>query len=248
MARRNRACPAGIAQHLVQQGNNRQPCFGGTENFAAYAHWLREASERFEVAVRARVFMTNHVHLLATPRRVDGISCMMQHLGRLYVRYFNREHGRSGTLWEGRFKSCLVQDSDYLLHCYRCIELNPVRADMVADPGDYRWSSYRVNALDVASELCTPHPEYLALGSGSDCLAAYRDLFRADLDDEPIADIRQTTQRGLALGDERFVREMKTRTGTRLRLRRPGPPARAADDGSASVETAGNSYSDPELR
>ncbi|MDZ7828281.1 MAG: transposase [Halofilum sp. (in: g-proteobacteria)] len=111
MARRNRACPAGIAQHLIQRGSNRQPCFGATEDFAAYAHWQREASERFEVSVHAWVFMTNHVHLLATPERPDGISRMMQHLGRLYVRYFNHQYGRSGTLWEGRFKSCLVQDS-----------------------------------------------------------------------------------------------------------------------------------------
>ncbi|MDZ7828278.1 MAG: transposase [Halofilum sp. (in: g-proteobacteria)] len=237
MARRNRACPAGIAQHLIQRGNNRQPCFGATEDFAAYAHWLREASERFEVSVHAWVFMTNHVHLLATPERPDGISRMMQHLGRLYVRYFNHQYGRSGTLWEGRFKSCLVQDSEYLLHCYRYIELNPVRAGMVSDPADYRWSSYRVNALGVPSGLCTPHPEYLALGNDSDRLAAYRRLFRADLDEEPIADIRRATERGLALGDERFVREMEARTGTRLRVRRPGPRPRTAEDGGTHAET-----------
>ena len=239
MARRKRACPAGIAQHLIQRGNNRQPCFGGTEDFAAYAHWLREASERFDVAVHAWVFMTNHVHLLATPQCPHGISRMMQHLGRLYVRYFNRKRGRSGTLWEGRFKSCLVQDSEYLLHCYRYIELNPVRAGMVADPGEYRWSSYRVNALGVASGLCTPHPEYLALGKGSDRLAAYRGLFRADLDEEPIADIRRVTERGLALGDEPFVREMEPRTGTRLRLQRPGPRGWATGDDNASAGADG---------
>jgi putative transposase len=231
MARRNRACPAGVAQHLIQRGNNRQPCFGGTEDFAAYAHWLREASERFGVSIHAWVFMTNHVHLLATPARADGISRMMQYLGRLYVRYFNHQYDRSGTLWEGRFKSCLVQDAEYLLQCYRYIELNPVRAGMVTDPGGYRWSSYRVNALGVASGLCTPHPEYLALGTGSDRLAAYRGLFRADLDEEPISDIRRATEQGLALGDERFVRDMEARTGTRLHAKRPGPLSRAPDDG-----------------
>jgi len=105
MARRNRACPAGVAQHLIQRGNNRQPCFVRDEDSAAYAHWLREAAERFEVAVHAWVLMTNHVHLLARPATDDGISRMMQHLGRSYVRYFNHVHERTGTLWEGRYKA-----------------------------------------------------------------------------------------------------------------------------------------------
>ena len=134
MARRARACPAGVAQHLIQRGNNRQPCFGGREDFAAYAHWLAEAAKRFGVAVHAWVFMTNHVHLLVTPAEDDGISRMMQPLGRRYVRYFNHVHGRTGTLWEGRFRACLVQDAEYLLQFHRYTELNPVRAGMVSDP------------------------------------------------------------------------------------------------------------------
>ena len=139
MTRRNRACPAGVAQRLIQRGNNRQPCFVRDEDSAAYAHWLREAAERFEVAVHAWVLMTNHVHLLATPATDDGISRMMQHLGLRYVRYFNHVHERTGTLWEGRYKACLAQDAEYSLQCYHYIELNPVRAGMVSDPADYRW-------------------------------------------------------------------------------------------------------------
>ena len=226
MARENRACPAGVAQHLIQRGNNRQPCFGGTEDFKAYAHWLREAAERFRVAIHAWVFMTNHVHLLATPATEDGISRMMQHLGRRYVRYFNHVHGRTGTLWEGRLEACLVQDTAYLLHCYRYIELNPVRAGMVSDPADYPWSSYRVNALGLESDLCTPHEIYCALGQGAERLAAYRGLFAAHVDDEPIADIREATRRGHALGDQQFAREMEARTGMRLRTGKPGPKAK----------------------
>ena len=233
MARRNRVCPAGVAQHLVQRGNNRQACFARHEDFAAYAHWLREASEQLQVAVHAWVFMTNHVHLLVTPATADGISRMMQHLGRHYVRYFNHAYGRTGTLCEGRFKACLVQDAGYLLRCYRYIELNPVRAGIVSDPADYDWSSYRVNALGTESELCTPHEVYAALGDGTDRHAAYRALFTAHVDDEPISDIREATRRSEALGDERFVREMEARTGTRLRTGKPGPkPKRERSDGS----------------
>lgn len=132
MARRNRSCPAGVTQHLIQRGNNRQPCFGRTEDFSAYARWLREGAERCRVVVHSWVFMTNHVHLLATPATEDGVSRMMQHPGRRYVRRVNHVHGRSGTLWEGRFKACLVQETAYLLHCYRYNEFNPVRAAIVS--------------------------------------------------------------------------------------------------------------------
>lgn len=224
MARKPRVCPVGVAQHIIQRGNNRQICFGGDTDFAAYAHWLSEAAQRFEVAVHAWVFMTNHVHLLVTPQRVGGVSAMMQHLGRRYVQYFNHRWCRSGTLWEGRFKSCIVQDRDYLLQCYRYIELNPVRAGMVDDPAEYRWSSHRTNALGVPSSLCTPHPEYLALGEGTARLASYRELVAAHVDADWINGIRQATDRGFALGDERFIAQMEQVTGRRLRPSKRGRP------------------------
>ena len=134
MPRRKRLCPTGVPQHILQRGNNRQACFATDNDIAAYANWLAEAVDKYKVAIHAWVFMTNHVPLLVTPRREGCISAMMQYLGRYYVRYFNITYERTGTLWEGRFRSCLVQTETYLLVCHRYIELNPVRAGMVADP------------------------------------------------------------------------------------------------------------------
>jgi putative transposase len=129
MARLKRLCPVGIPQHIIQRGNNRQVFY---EDMAAYANWLKEFATKYQVEVHAWVFMTNHVHLLITPQQENAISKMMQALGRQYVRYYNYTYKRSGTLWEGRFKSCVIQSTDYLLLCYRYIELNPVRAGMVS--------------------------------------------------------------------------------------------------------------------
>ena len=137
MPRLPRLCPVGIPQHVFQRGNNRQICFTTDEDMAAYAHCLHEYASKFQVHIHARVFMTNHVHLLLTPWQENGVSRMMQSLGRIYVRYYNKTYRRTGTLWKGRFKSCLVESTDYLLQCYRYIELNPVRAGMVDDPSDY---------------------------------------------------------------------------------------------------------------
>ena len=147
MARLPRISPVGIPVHLIQRGNNRQACFVCDEDHGAYAGWLKKYARKYSVEIHAWVMMTNHVHLLCTPRTEGGVSRMMQSLGRRYVQYFNFEYHRSGTLWEGRFKSCLVQEERYLLEVYKYIELNPVRAEMVADPGEYRWSSYQVNGL-----------------------------------------------------------------------------------------------------
>jgi putative transposase len=157
MARLPRFCPAGLPQHIIQRGNNRNICFADDQDFAAYAHWLYECSMKFRVDIHAWVFMTNHVHLLATPSADNSISLMMQALGRRYVQYFNFTYQRSGTLWEGRYKSSIVDTEKYLLVCYRYIELNPVRANIVNDPVEYKWSSYRHNALGVNSIICTPH-------------------------------------------------------------------------------------------
>jgi len=117
MARLPRICPPGIPQHLIQRGNNRQTCFADSTDFSAYADWLYQASQKYDVAVHAWVFMDNHVHLLATPHAENGVSRMMQTLGRRYVRYFNNTYDRTGTLWEGRFKSCLVDNERYFMTC-----------------------------------------------------------------------------------------------------------------------------------
>ena len=169
--------------------------------------------------------MTNHVHLLCTPRANAAVSAMMQALGRQYVRYFNHCYRRTGTLWEGRYKSCLVQEEDYLIHLYRCIELNPVRAAMVSDPANYKWSSYRINALGQESALCEPHEIYLALGDDEQSRqCAYRELFRQQSDGQVIQKIRDITNQGLALGNERFIRDIEILTGRRMQRLKTGRP------------------------
>jgi putative transposase len=191
MPRRLRLCPAGIPQHIVQRGNNRQACFASDEDIAAYANWLYEAALKYEVLIHAWVFMTNHVHLLVTPQVDLASSLMMQYIGRHYVRYFNYRYHRTGTLWEGRYHSNLVQQEFYLLACQRYIELNPVRANIVTAPADYMWSSYRSNALGLRSKLLTPHPVYLGLGNTkASRLLNYCALFGSSIDKELLLDIR----------------------------------------------------------
>jgi len=219
-----RVCLPGIPQHIIQRKNNRQVCFADSADFAAYADWLYEASEKNQVAVHAWVFMTNHVHLLVTPQTEEGLSRMMQTLGRRYVRYFNHTYRRTGTLWEGRFKSCLVETERYLLTCQRYIEMNPVRAGMVAELGEYHWSSYQANALGIATKLCTPHESYLQLAAmGAERQAAYRRLFSVTLDDAQLEDIRCAVNKGMALGSDRFKDEIEILTERRMRPGRPGP-------------------------
>ncbi|WP_339650713.1 transposase [Halopseudomonas pelagia] len=227
MARRRRISHPGIAQHLIQRGNNRQVCFANEQDMLIYGQWLRDYSAEYGVAIHAWVFMTNHVHLLATPDGINSIGLMMQALGRQYVRYFNGRYRRTGTLWEGRYRSCLVDSAEYLLQCQRYIEMNPVRASMVAAPHDYRWSSYRTNAHGKPSQLVRPHPLYQQLGSTpEDRQVAYRALFAEQLPAELIEEISQATLSGLALGNERFKSQIESLTGQSVQPGKTGRPAR----------------------
>ena len=224
MSRLPRLCLPGIPQHIIQRGNNRQICFGAEEDFAAYAHWLDDYSKKYRVAIHAWVFMTNHVHLMVTPETNDGVSKMMQMVGRQYVRYFNYHYKRTGTLWEGRFKSCVVDEENYLLICQRYIELNPVRAGMVSAPGDYAWSSYRANGFGQPTKLWTPHRIYNELGATTEQrTTAYREMFRGQLDAELLHQIRQATNQSLALGNDQFKREVERMSGRRVTLMKRGP-------------------------
>jgi putative transposase len=190
---------------VLQRGNNRQALFTSDSDVAAFAHWLGEGAERFEVEVQGWVFMTNHVHLLLKPQKEHAISRLMQSLGRRYVAFFNFSYARSGTLFEGRFRSCLVQEEHYFLTCLRYIELNPVRAGMVRDPGDYKWSSYRAHALGVAVKFWTPNESYLALGSSPESRRkAWRGRVGEVLDIDTISRIRHCANTGLVLGTENF--------------------------------------------
>ena len=227
MPRKPRSNPIGVPQHIIQRGNNRQACFTSTQDFIAYAGWLKDYAKKFQVEVHSWVFMTNHVHLLCTPLKTDAISQMMQSLGRQYVRYFNYTYKRSGTLWEGRFKSCLVQTEDYLIQLYRYIELNPVRANMVDEPCEYQWSSYQVNALGKASALCTPHPVYLAIHPQEKVRQkCYQSLFKHHLDTKIINDIRQATHKGMAIGNDKFKDEIEKLTGQSMRPMKLGRPTK----------------------
>lgn len=224
MARLPRISLPGIPQHVIQRGNNRQACFATEVDYAAYAHWLAEYAEKYRVAIHAWVFMTNYVHLLMTPKTGNGISRLMQTLGRHYVRYFNYTYRRTGTLWEGRFKSCVVDAENYLLICQRYIELNPVRAGMVSTPSEYKWSSYISNGLAQPARVWTPHPVYKALGRESKMRAErYRELFRGHIEPELLTQVRQSVNQGMVLGIDRFKEEIKRLSGRRVSPIKRGP-------------------------
>lgn len=224
MARLARYAPADVPQHIIQRGNNRQVCFARNEDMAVYSAYLQEALDVYRVQCHGWVLMTNHVHLLCTPPADTSISNMMQLLGRKYVRYFNREYGRTGTLFEGRFKSCPVQTERYLLNCLKYIELNPVRAGMVKDPAEYHWSSYQANGLGKVIKQWTPHPEYLRLGATEqERQFHYRQIVQQAVDGALMDEIRTCAQKGLALGSDRFKDEIEKLGNRRQRLMKPGP-------------------------
>ena len=206
-------------------GINREPCFFAEEDYQCYLHWLQTSAADWRCAIHAYVLMTNHVHLLITPQLSDGPAKLMQSLGRRHVQYINRAYCRSGSLWEGRYKSSAVQAETYLFSCMRYIELNPVRAGMVSDPAHYRWSSYRHNGLGQADERLVAHPLYQSLGHDVEAQrASYRALFRAELDDEAIGDIRLALAQSQPLGDDRFAERICARVGVRRAKSKRGRP------------------------
>ena len=236
MPRRPRLILPNVPVHLIQRGNNRQPCFVAEEDYSFYLDWLREYAVQAGCHVHAYVLMTNHVHLLVSAWRAEAPGEMMKALGQRYVQYFNRTYRRSGTLWEGRYRSCLTQAEDYLLACQRYIELNPVRAAMVAHPAEYRWSSYRANAQGEADRLLQPHEVYRALGTDvENRQAAYRELFRRELEHGLVDEIRRATNGNFALGSERFGAELAQLLGRRVTPGKSGRPRKAASGQSSGV-------------
>lgn len=230
MPRRARLMLPNVPLHIVQRGNNRQACFFADDDARFYLGWLRDYAGATGCSIHAYVLMTNHVHLLLSATTPDGAGALMKALGQRYVQYINRTYRRSGTLWEGRFRSCLTQEEGYLLACQRYIELNPVRAQMVEHPAEYRWSSYRSNAQGEACDKISPHPLYLALGTTpAERQAAYRELFRYELDPGMVDAIRQATNGNYALGDARFSQEISSMLGRRAVKGTPGRPTCARD-------------------
>lgn len=225
MPRRARLTLPGVPLHLIQRGNNRQACFFADEDCRFYLDWLAEHASKTGCRIHAFVLMTNHVHLLLSADSAATPGALMKALGQRYVQYVNRAYRCSGTLWEGRFRSCPIQDEAYLLVCQRYIELNPVRAGMVEHPGEFRWSSYRANGQGEANALIQPHALYAALGiDAASRQAAYWELFRHELEPGMVDEIRRATNGNFVLGSERFAAEVAAALDRRTQPGKPGRP------------------------
>jgi putative transposase len=226
MARLARLTVPGYPHHVIQRGNNRQAIFFGTQDYKFLLELLYEHAKRFAVALHAYVLMSNHFHLLATPDEQDSLPKMMQAVGRTYVRYFNDAHTRSGTLWEGRYKSTLIQTDRYLLACMAYIDLNPVRAGMVPAAQDYPWSSHVHYIGGHSDKLITPHALYWGLGNTPFAReAAYSDLVRAGVSAQQQAVLTESALRGWALGEADFLENLQKQTTRRAVKASPGRPA-----------------------
>jgi len=232
MARLPRFVIPGQPQHVIVRGNNRDPIFYVDEDYLFYLDKLQQACDKHQCELHAYVPMTNHVHLLITPRTEVGLGKTLQMLGRYYVQYFNYAYQRTGTLWEGRYKATLVDSERYLLTCYRYIELNPVRAGMVDHPSEYPWSSYRHNAVGEPDPLVVPHSEYLKLGKAEEeRQSAYRALFRIRIAEKTLVEIRESTNKAWVLGSDRFEAKIEQKIG-----RPVAPRARGGDRKSSEFQ------------
>jgi putative transposase len=216
-----------VTQHVIQRASEGTACFHTPADYRSYLLQLLHASRRWDCSVHAYVLMPNHVHLLVTPSRVGALASMMQAIGRNYVSYFNATHQRSGALWEGRYKSCLI-GGDYVLTCQRYIELNPVRAGLVGEPSCYPWSSYACNALGACDPVVIPHAQYAGLGNYFEqCMRAYRQLFLVDIEPQMLSDIRTYIQQQRALGSPSFQLRVEAMLGRYARARPAHRPRRA---------------------
>lgn len=225
MPRKRRFHLPGVPVHVVHRGNNRAPSFFDDKDRRAYLEFLSEACGRYGVVVHAWVLMTNHVHLLVSPQGRDSLTLMMQWLGAKYVRFINHVYGRTGSLWESRYKGCLIDSDRYMLTCMRYIELNPVRAGMVVAPADYRWSSYHCNANGATDKVTQSHPLYLALGKNpAERQHAYREVFRGHMDGPLLHEIRTATHTGTPLGNNRFREQIEVTLGRKVGWQRRGRP------------------------
>jgi putative transposase len=240
MPRRPRIQLDNLPLHIVQRGHNREACFFAEEDYQSYLHWLGEALAEYECSLHAYALMTNHVHLLVTPKRAERIPRLIMSVGRRYVQYINRTYKRTGTLWDSRYKSSLIHADSYMLTCMRYIELNPVRAGMVDDPAHYRWTSYRHNGLGQTDSRITEHALYQSLAATSKGRqSAYRQLFRAALDQDAIDDIRLALNQNQPLGTSRFYAKIERLTGERREARPRGRPMLEKDGAIAVLEAQG---------
>ncbi len=236
MARLPRYTLPGQPQHVIQRGNNRDPIFVADDDYRFFRACLIDGAKRYPCDIHAYVLMTNHVHLLVTPRSAGALGTLLQSVGRRYVQYFNDTYQRTGTLWEGRYRATLIDSASYLLTCYRYIELNPVRAQMVAHARDYPWSSYRAHAEAAVDEVISEHRLYRRLGkTAEERQAAYRQLFKSHLGEAVLEEIREATNKAWVLGGERFKDKIETLAQRRTRPLPKGRPRM----GSELQETEG---------
>ena len=228
MARLPRLTLPDYPHHVIQRGNNRQATFVRVADYQRLLDLLDENARLFEVAIHAYVLMSNHFHLLATPQTAEGLPLMMQALGRRYVRYFNDAQGRTGTLWEGRYKSTLIQTDRYLLACMAYIDLNPVRAGMVSQAADYPWSSHGHYIGRSTDKLVTPHALTWTLGNTPFAReAAYAELVQSGINPVQQLALTAATLRGWAFGEPDFVADLQKRTQRRVSKGQAGRPAAA---------------------
>lgn len=225
MARLARLTLPGHPHHIIQRGNNRQAIFASAADYQTMLDLLDENARKFNVAIHAYVLMGNHFHLLATPATADGLPQMMQAVGRRYVRYFNDKQKRTGTLWEGRYRSTLIQTERYLLACMAYIDLNPVRADMVVQAKDYPWSSHAHYIGLRSDKLLTPHALFWAMGNTPFAReAAYAELVQAGISAGQQQQLTDSALRGWALGAPDFVDNLQKKTSRRVSKSSAGRP------------------------
>jgi putative transposase len=217
--------------HIVQRGNDRMPCFREEEDYLVYLALILQGARKLPCAIHSYCLMTNHVHMLITPGRTESCGMLMHGIAHRYAQYFNRKYERTGTLWDGRFRSCLVESSAYVIACHRYIELNPVRAGMVDIPDAYRWSSYAANSSGRADPLLTRHADLEALGA-ADYARLSQDVLSADL----VRDIRNATNGGYPLATESFKENVSVLTGRRVQPGKPGRPAKRIDEAKSEPD------------
>ncbi len=225
MARLARYTIKNQPQHIIQRGLNDQFIFHEEQDYQYFHDCLDAAAFNYDLKVHAYALMPNHVHILATPKHEHSISRTVQSVGRNYVQYFNESYDSTGTLWEGRYRATVIDSSDYMLLCYKYMESDPVRSGLVEKAEEYRWSSYNHNALAQVDEMISPHREYLNLGAGAKSRArAYRKFYKDVINPETIEHITESTVKGWALGNEKFVKKIEKLTGRRASQLPKGRP------------------------
>ncbi len=227
MARLARLSFPGLPHHVIQRGHNGQVIFQGAADYQRMLDLLQEYAKKCEVAVHAYVLLPNHFHLLVTPQTATGLPQMLQAMGRRYVRYFNDVQGRTGTLWDGRYRSTVLQPELYLLPCMVAMDLNPVRAGLTSAAGDYPWSSHGHYIGRQVDRLLTPHAQFWGLGNTPFAReAAYADLVQAGVGTTEQQALSDSTLKGWALGDATFLQELQKVTPRRLSKGQAGRPSR----------------------